>query len=258
MFFPQKILGNIDSNTPHHNFVLELTMATLQQIATTSASSDDDKETNPTIGSSSREATLPCPLLDELPPELRNTIYQLVFTSSNSTDTEDSTIDLTKPSAPSKALSMTCRRVYNEAAKVYKNAYRAYWTSNKFRLYRTDKIDYQEFKAILESLSEENLQHIAQLEIHHKYRRHISDAFELTFEFDLVDIRGIWKTSQGGDFGLYKNRGDTLSTFRGPSQLETWLCQPERRLSLKNQMHYLLSTNQEYQSARRSRMEYLD
>lgn len=60
------------------------------------------------------------------PPEIRNYIYQLAFS------TPDSKIELDTASPPSKALLLTCRQVYAEAKNVYRAAYRDFWSKTHF------------------------------------------------------------------------------------------------------------------------------
>lgn len=71
----------------------------------------------------------PCLLLDKLSPELRNTIYDLSFTTDADSQAE---INLFRAVGPSKSLILTCRQVHNEAAGLHKLAYRRYWTTGKF------------------------------------------------------------------------------------------------------------------------------
>ncbi|KAK5678614.1 hypothetical protein LTS10_009058 [Elasticomyces elasticus] len=64
-----------------------------------------------------------------LPAELRNGIYELAFT----VDMEEP-IELLSAVPPANSLILTCRRVYDEAAGIYRGAYRAFWTVGHFRL----------------------------------------------------------------------------------------------------------------------------
>jgi hypothetical protein len=71
------------------------------------------------------DAQADCPLFkSRFPSELRNQIYALIFTIETS---EDGSIELngaTRP--PSKALTMTCQRLYNETFAMYRAAYRSF------------------------------------------------------------------------------------------------------------------------------------
>ena len=69
-----------------------------------------------------------CRLLS-LAPELRNSIYELVFDESS-----DSPVDLRKTKPPSKALLLTCRAIHAQTTLVYRLAYRQYWSTNSFEL----------------------------------------------------------------------------------------------------------------------------
>jgi hypothetical protein len=61
--------------------------------------------------------------LFKLSAELRNKIYSLVFAIE--TNEDDNSIELNESTAaPSKALSMTCKRIHHEAHAMYKAAYR--------------------------------------------------------------------------------------------------------------------------------------
>ncbi|KAK4628634.1 uncharacterized protein CLAFUR5_04634 [Fulvia fulva] len=71
-----------------------------------------------------------CRLL-QLPAELRNTIYELAFTPDHH---EDEDVDLFEAKPPTNALLTACSQTYNEAAQIYKEAYRKYWTTTPFRI----------------------------------------------------------------------------------------------------------------------------
>jgi len=74
-----------------------------------------------------------------LAPELRNSIYELVFDESS-----DSPVDLRHTNPPSRALLLTCRAIHAETSLVYRHAYRQYWSTNDFELtlcrYRSEAV----------------------------------------------------------------------------------------------------------------------
>jgi len=61
-----------------------------------------------------------------IPRELRDGIFDLVFTRNGST------MDLTATTPPSNAVLSTCQQAYREGRNIYKNAYRSYWGKNTF------------------------------------------------------------------------------------------------------------------------------
>ncbi|KAK5719267.1 hypothetical protein LTR15_007790 [Elasticomyces elasticus] len=66
-----------------------------------------------------------CALLS-LSPEMRNKIYELAFTS-NAPE-----VDSFKPAPPTKALLLSCKKVWQEAKGLHKAAYRTYYESTTF------------------------------------------------------------------------------------------------------------------------------
>ncbi|KAK0932970.1 hypothetical protein LTR48_001761 [Friedmanniomyces endolithicus] len=64
-----------------------------------------------------------------LAAELRNYIYELAFNEYS-----EVSIALLSAAPPSKAMVLTCRQAYNEAAAIYRVAYRLFWTTNHFEL----------------------------------------------------------------------------------------------------------------------------
>ncbi|KAK3626515.1 hypothetical protein LTR56_018155 [Elasticomyces elasticus] len=61
-----------------------------------------------------------------LPAELRLYIYELAFTSASSS------IKLLDAAPPSKALILTCRQAYNEAAALHRAACLSFWPNSQF------------------------------------------------------------------------------------------------------------------------------
>jgi len=62
-----------------------------------------------------------------LPPELRNNIYELAFSSDHYIEAI-----LLEDEPPSKSLLLTCREIYNEARIMHRKAYRDFWTASEF------------------------------------------------------------------------------------------------------------------------------
>lgn len=79
-----------------------------------------------------RDSTTRCILL-ALPAEMRNQIFELSFTSNQSTD------DFFRANPPSKALLMTCRQIHVECKGMYDIAYRSYWMNTKFSILLDNK-----------------------------------------------------------------------------------------------------------------------
>ncbi|KAK5678575.1 hypothetical protein LTS10_009019 [Elasticomyces elasticus] len=64
-----------------------------------------------------------------IPPEIRNFIYELVFSIHRR-----GLVDLLDSAPPSKSILFTCREIYTEAAKMHKHAYQDYWRNTPFSL----------------------------------------------------------------------------------------------------------------------------
>jgi len=69
--------------------------------------------------------------LFRLPPELRNNIYELVFSPA---EVEEVELTSAKSHAPSAALTLACKRINSEACGLYKAASQTYWSSITFTL----------------------------------------------------------------------------------------------------------------------------
>ncbi|KAK4950924.1 hypothetical protein LTR10_010917 [Elasticomyces elasticus] len=64
-----------------------------------------------------------------MPPEMRNVIYELVFSVH-----QHGLVDLLASEPPSKSILFTCREIYTEVAKMHKHAYQDYWRNTPFSL----------------------------------------------------------------------------------------------------------------------------
>ncbi|KAI7239228.1 hypothetical protein KC330_g2019 [Hortaea werneckii] len=69
----------------------------------------------------------PCGLL-ELPPELRNNIYELCFESV----IDDKCVEFNAPTPPEFAILQTCRQIRDEATQTLQVADREYWSNTNF------------------------------------------------------------------------------------------------------------------------------
>ncbi|GIZ42828.1 hypothetical protein CKM354_000608200 [Cercospora kikuchii] len=73
-----------------------------------------------------------CSFLEKLPAELRNEIYELVFTSDD--DDFEGWVELEDAEPPSRALLWTCQQIKTEATQIYEEACSKYWTETSFRV----------------------------------------------------------------------------------------------------------------------------
>ncbi|KAK4950923.1 hypothetical protein LTR10_010916 [Elasticomyces elasticus] len=74
------------------------------------------------------------PTLLTIAPELRNSIYELVFAA------DVGPVKLLEASPPEKALLQVCKQTLNEAAGLYVAAFRSYWQGTTFTIHRTPEI----------------------------------------------------------------------------------------------------------------------
>jgi hypothetical protein len=74
-----------------------------------------------------------CPLLAKLPPELRNHIYEYVFTSERSSRQNLYTATMSRPWSN---LILTCQRIFAETKGIYEVARTSYWGENTFYVNR--------------------------------------------------------------------------------------------------------------------------
>ncbi|KAK5121280.1 hypothetical protein LTR85_005446 [Meristemomyces frigidus] len=70
-------------------------------------------------------------LLLKLPPELRNLIYELAFTTAADAGEP---INIINGRHPSPSLVLTCSQMYSEALGIYKQLWTRYWATSKFVL----------------------------------------------------------------------------------------------------------------------------
>ncbi|KAK4496208.1 hypothetical protein PRZ48_012188 [Zasmidium cellare] len=80
----------------------------------------------------------PCLLLDKLPAELRNRVWEFAFAPD-----DDSEVELAEATPPSKNLLLTCRQIYDESYGLYQPAYRDYFRTTKFRItYQINRVGF--------------------------------------------------------------------------------------------------------------------
>lgn len=104
-----------------------------------------------------------CHLLD-MPPEVRNHVYELVLAP-------DPCNDFVQAKPPSKSLVLTCGQICAETNEMYKASYRAFWSGTEF----TFSLDYgpgsqsktseEEFRNFLEKTRDEDIEHVTFIRI---------------------------------------------------------------------------------------------
>ncbi|KAK0932988.1 hypothetical protein LTR29_015408 [Friedmanniomyces endolithicus] len=82
------------------------------------------------------------PLFRRLPAEIRNRIYAFAFLGDDKPHQGPETQDLLSARPPTKALLLTCRRVYREAQGVYVESYKAYWRTTAFVVDERGELEY--------------------------------------------------------------------------------------------------------------------
>ncbi|KAK4615938.1 hypothetical protein CLAFUW4_10265 [Fulvia fulva] len=160
--------------------------------------------------------TPPKGLLD-LPPELRNNIYDFVFTLSPTS----ARVNIYEAAPPlSTDLLFTSHQIHNEALHSYRKAYKAWWLNTSFIVdTRDDAINETHHRAI-EELAYDDLQHARHLEVITSKER----------SFVLVDARGVCKIS-----------GRNLITTVPASNREEWIVpyMPDGKdWSVRDRIHY--------------------
>ncbi|KAI6906049.1 hypothetical protein D0869_10408 [Hortaea werneckii] len=115
----------------------------------------------------------PCGLL-ELPPELRNNIYELCFKT-----VYDNRSSFSAPTPPEFAILQTCRQIHSEAIQVYQVADREYWSDSHFWLERET---YDQAKADAESMRSEKMRLMNKITIALPSEESPGDIYYLTRE----------------------------------------------------------------------------
>ncbi|KAK4626966.1 hypothetical protein CLAFUW4_05131 [Fulvia fulva] len=154
----------------------------------------------------------PCPLLDKLPPELRNNIYTHLFAFD-----QTQTYHLAKCSPTPKAITQTCHQLHCEASFLYRTSFRHFWSSARFELNRPDELQKEDWS--ITHLRDEDLAHITNLTL--ERGQGPTNPDRLTYK--LIDARGGWSKRHSAH-----NREDSFGilagSFLGQIKLEctTW------------------------------------
>ena len=126
-----------------------------------------------------RESESKCYLLG-LPAEIRNQIFEDVFTTDHDAFTSDhgaftpdhdgeATIDLLAAQPPEKALVFTCRQVYGETRQMFRTAYRSFWSKTTFKFSIAERNGNGEWSCRCEDrhrvnkMDEEDIAHITKM-----------------------------------------------------------------------------------------------
>ncbi|KAK5678571.1 hypothetical protein LTS10_009015 [Elasticomyces elasticus] len=131
------------------------------------------------------------PGLLDIAAELRNTIYELVFTSDL-----DGPVDLFTATPPSKAIALACRQTRNEAKQMYIKAYRDYWTHTTF--YVDYDLEHRINRTTVDNLNPEDLVEI----------RNVHLKMHLTTLVNLLDTDLAEKLAKGGSEVLFARRAN--------------------------------------------------
>jgi hypothetical protein len=110
-----------------------------------------------------------CPLFAKLPPELRNNIYEYVFTTDGLTDKD---LVTAKSRRPRSDLIYTCQRVFAEAQRIFEKARTDYWRYSTFYVKRERKVYYtcSIAQEVVDSLHDRELALIRKVTITTDYR----------------------------------------------------------------------------------------
>ncbi|KAK5719217.1 hypothetical protein LTR15_007740 [Elasticomyces elasticus] len=162
-------------------------------------------------------------------PELRNTIYELVFAA------DAGPVKLLEASPPEKALLQVCKQTLNEAAGLYVAAFRSYWQGTTFTIHCTtgsvnialhrvkfNMQDVKQIRTLLSTMDGSNFPvwfynmrgHFSRLSIPAKVTsiftfRHFRDTKWLLVMVDGVAV----DTSHGGIMRLNDVYGPSYTTF---------------------------------------------
>lgn len=178
-------------------------------------------------------STKRCSFLERIPAELRNEIYKLAFT------TNSAKVDLFSTPPPSKALILTCRKVYEEARGFYKAAYQSYWKNTNFAIDGNTI----ELEAI-SRLREDDLQHITRLAASWLSPR------RTTHHFELLSLNGAWRHTFLRTNGTYLHHFHQICAPEGVHKITfcihsradftlMWAEDEQPKPSMKQQLEYL-------------------
>ncbi|KAK5719257.1 hypothetical protein LTR15_007780 [Elasticomyces elasticus] len=171
-----------------------------------------------------------------LPAELRNGIYELAFSSEDS----DKPIELLSAVPPSNNLVLTCHQVCDEAAGIYREAYRAFWTMSHFKLSLNDDGRPVAAHSIVRSATRD-WEQMRNIVVHC-----LSCTFHYVPEHSLWEYRS-WATKRYTSLVIPENTDstsmllDTRLHYRSHDTLDEALLKAKgRRGRMVNQLHTLL------------------
>jgi hypothetical protein len=101
-----------------------------------------------------------------LAAELRNKIYEYAFTTPADADEEEIDLLESPDHVPSKSLLLACRKIHEEAAGIYKDSFRRYWTEGNFVV---EVAGAYNFRKYISELSFDGLDHITKATLTHTY-----------------------------------------------------------------------------------------
>ena len=128
-----------------------------------------------------------CRLL-ALPPEIRNNIWQLAFTTEAN---DDAKTDLLRSKPPEMALLLACRQIRRETSDMYAEARRRYYRDTSFYLSsRAHRVSQRD----VEALKDTDLDEISKLALYAEAGRHAS-LDKGRFMNNLIWADGIWRSS---------------------------------------------------------------
>lgn len=138
------------------------------------------------------------PLLDKLPPEIRNIIYQMTFTPicgrveniNGSNQGDDSIpVELLQARPPSKNLRLVCNQLNVETRFIYRAAYRKYWLTTDFVAYLGAYTKVQYLEGLQRKFKQNDINQITKLTIP---RSHALPG-RPQINISLLDARGGWE-----------------------------------------------------------------
>ena len=139
-----------------------------------------------------------------MPPELRNNIYEFVYTRDTSKDVK---VDLRTATPPSSALLLSCRQINSEARSPYRSSYRKFWTETSFVL---EAACAETIHKNISRIHGEDLDHVMSL---HISLPGVSGPLRSEVAYDLVR-KNLWSltktymTRNGGDSYLFQHWTD--------------------------------------------------
>lgn len=107
-----------------------------------------------------------CPLLTKLPPELRNRIYEYVFTTDESMHKD---LVAARAQGPPSDLLLTCQRVFAETTGIYQVARTSYWRDTTFYVNRNNGQQVPPVRDFIDDLQDRELDLIQRIIISDDY-----------------------------------------------------------------------------------------